>query len=367
MMDEAWRPPGFCVPHPTTYPFQWLWDSCFHGLVWMALGDERAVTEIETALVNQHPSGFVPHLTYWAAPDHHRSFWGRSTTSTITQPPMFGHAVAELVRSGVDVSDRLVDAARRGVRAAATVRSPSPAGLPVVVHPWETGCDDSMRWDHWRRADPSIAAWKANKGVMVEGLELDADGAAVGSRHFVVGSVGFAALVAWNAAELRSIGADPGVDLAGLTDAIAGRWSAERRTWIDDGPNELTSGGLRTADALLCLLVDPRPEAFAQLADHAAFLGPFGVRGAHPSEPAYEPLVYWRGGSWPQLNYLLAVAAAADGRRDLASVIADRLALGATRSRLAEYWHPENGRGLGAVPQTWAGLTIPASRFSARQ
>ena len=96
-MDDAWREPGFCVPNPSTYPHQWLWDSCFHALVWLALGSERALTEVEHALARQDPSGFVPHMVYWHAPDLHADFWGRPGASVITQPPMYGHALAEIL------------------------------------------------------------------------------------------------------------------------------------------------------------------------------------------------------------------------------------------------------------------------------
>ena len=55
---RCWRPRGatipaggFCVPNPTTYPWQWLWDSCFHAVVWAHLGDERAVVELRTRAV----------------------------------------------------------------------------------------------------------------------------------------------------------------------------------------------------------------------------------------------------------------------------------------------------------------------------
>ena len=40
----------------------------------------------------------------------------------------------------------------------------------------------------------------------------------------------------------------------------------------------------------------------------------------------------------------------------VAADLAARLVAGAHRSGLAEYWHPDTGQGLGAVPQSWAAL-----------
>ena len=42
VLEAHWTAHGYCVPNPTTYPWQWLWDSCFHAVAWAALGDERA-------------------------------------------------------------------------------------------------------------------------------------------------------------------------------------------------------------------------------------------------------------------------------------------------------------------------------------
>ena len=54
LLDAHWdRERGYCVPNPMTYPHLWLWDSCFHAVVWAHLGDERAVVELESTLAGQ--------------------------------------------------------------------------------------------------------------------------------------------------------------------------------------------------------------------------------------------------------------------------------------------------------------------------
>ena len=94
-------PEGYAAPNSRVYPWQWLWDSCFHVLVWQALGEGgHAQRELAAIFGPQAPSGFVPHMNYVRDPGFHEDLWGRRNGSSITQPPMYGHVVAELVRAG---------------------------------------------------------------------------------------------------------------------------------------------------------------------------------------------------------------------------------------------------------------------------
>ena len=386
VLEGHWRPPGFCVPNAATYPWQWLWDSCFHAVCWARLGRaDRARTELANALRHQSGDGFVPHITYWSsrsAPpraddDTHAAFWGRPATSSITQPPMYGHAVAELVRRGVDVEPELVDRAARGLRFLLEARTRDGVG-PLIVHPWESGCDDSPRWDGWGDFDPAlpdgrVPRWRQTKGDLVAALRPavevapDRSGAGsasvVASTAFEVVAAGFTALVAFNAAELAEVTGQAalGEAAAGLAAALDARWSASRATWLDrvvTGPS--STSGVRTLDALLPVLVSQDPAAvdvaFAQLADPEAFGADCGPTGVDRREPTFDPRTYWRGPAWPQLTYLLWVAAQRRGRRADADRLAAALTTGAVRSGLAEYWDPDTGQGLGAVPQSWAAL-----------
>ncbi len=188
-------------------------------------------------------------------------------------------------------------------------------------------------------------------------IERTPGGAPLHNPVFPVGSAGFTALVAWNATELA--GAIGDADLAQqaqeLAEAVDQRWDPTALTWVDDGPTERGSGRIRTLDAMLPLLVRPRPEALGALVDPGAFGAPFGPRGVHAAEPTYQPGTYWRGSSWPQLTYLLWVAARREGARE-ADALGRALQAGAVTSGFAEHWDPGSGAPLGAVPQTWAAL-----------
>ena len=87
----------------------------------------------------------------------------------------------------------------------------------------------------------------------------------------------------------------------------------------------------------------------------------YGLRGVHKSEPTFHPTKYWRGPVWPQLAYLVTLAIL---RFDasLAKEVAFQVAEGAHISGFAEYWHPDTGKGQGAIPQSWAGLSLVSAK-----
>lgn len=359
VLEAHWQPRGFTVPSAAVYPHQWLWDSCFHAVAWAHLGEpDRACRELANVFARQHDDGFVPHMTYWDQPELHASFWGRSGASAITQPPMYGHAVAELVRLGVPVDAEL---ARRAVRGLAFLLGPRRGRRPLVpiLHPWESGCDDSPRWDRWAGPDRSAASWRERKGELVASLvESPETGSALANPGFEVESAAFNALVAFNARELIDVGFGATLEgeVAGLVEALDGRWDAGASTWADDDTGEAP---VRTLEALLPVMVSTDrariAAVFEQVLDPAAFGGACGPAQVHRAEPAFDPLGYWRGAAWPQLTYLLWVAAR---RADPSSAdaLARCMVAGVDRSGFAEYWHPDTGAGLGAVPQSWAAL-----------
>ena len=96
--------------------------------------------------------------------------------------------------------------------------------------------------------------------------------------------------------------------------------------------------------------------------DDRAYGGSFGPAGVHRDEPSFEAGTYWRGPAWPQLSYLLWVAARRHGLYAHAFELATRTVAGAFTSGLAEYWNPDTGAALGAIPQSWTGLALVMAR-----
>lgn len=361
MLQANWRAGDrYTAPNGAVYPWRWLWDSCFHAVVWASLGDDRGRIELASLFEQQQPSGFVPHMAYQADPAASMDLWGVLGHSTITQPPMFGHAVRQLADRGFDV-DALVPPARSGLRYFFRQRM-TPLGLVAVWHPWETGADDNPRWERWQPVPFDRQRWAAAKQRLVDALEV-VGVEAVGSRAFRVASASFNALVAWNALELAATVGDgelraAGRRLARRIDEVL--WDERLGTWVDrDASGDVTST-VRTLDALLPVLVTPdrrrRRRVLDAVVDPAQFGLPCGPAGVHPAEPCYDPSRYWGGTAWPQLTYLLWQAARQAGLDRHARILRTMLWRGAYASGFAEYWHPLTGEGYGARPQSWAAL-----------
>ncbi len=130
----------------------------------------------------------------------------RAATSSLAQPPIFGHTIRVLRDFGFDVSSAVVGKARRGLDWLWSHRR-TEHGLLYVVHPWEAGNDHSPRWDDWGAPGQTAAGYDRaartswNKALMHD-LTFTADGAAAWSSRLVACPAGFNAYVAFAMAEL---------------------------------------------------------------------------------------------------------------------------------------------------------------------
>ncbi|WP_202879358.1 MGH1-like glycoside hydrolase domain-containing protein [Nocardioides cynanchi] len=362
VLSNSWRETdGFCPPNPDVYPHQWLWDSCFHAIAWSALGDPRGARELDSCLQGQLPSGFVPHMRYLGPSAGRGPLTDRSS---FTQPPIYAHAARVLASGGADLGDALVDRVAAGLEWLWAHRR-TPEGLLYVVHPWETGTDDSPRWDDWV-ALPAYdhADYSAWDRRLVAETFFDESGAAVWSRSFACAPASFNALAAHAAIECAELTGDDrwrsrSEELAGVVDDLL--WDQESGLWVD---RPLTGGGARcrvpTLDGALGALVTGDSARAArvleQLTDPGRFGAPYGLAYLPRGHASYQPGEYWRGAAWPQLNYLMAVAAQRWGDHATYARIREMTFEGVLASGFAEYWNPEDGTGLGAVPQGWAAV-----------
>ena len=424
VMESHWRQGeshkkwGYTCPNPERYEWQWLWDSCFHAVIWAELGEaDRGLLELETLLATMEPSGFLPHINYVADPEAAKEFWGRAGASTITQPPMFGHAIAELVRGGVDVPEELAEKAAKALRFFSAHRIHEPSGLVILCHPWESGADDSLRWDSFYPVPYGHPSWQDEKMKLLATIQRDSNGTPLSNPLFPVASAWFTTSVAFNITELASTtDALAASEADGLVEAIENSWDDDLRTWVDaatsensdastegartrridavtnENPDASTEGAQErridaatsesqisddsagekgfpsstssapTLEALLGILADRNEDRLAKVCEDLfnpeKYGAPYGPAGASQSHKAYDGHGYWRGAAWPQLTYLFIHALRAIGRLKEAQTLIAQLQNGAIISDFAEHWHPQTALPGGATPQSWTALAV---------
>ena len=357
---------GFCVPNPTTYPWQWLWDSCFHAVVWAHLGDERAVGELpQRARRPGRRRLRAPHaLRRRARTRTPSSGAGRdvdpspSRRCTATRSPSCSR------RGCRCPTTRRCARAARGLRfllrrAAALARRAGRAVPSVGV-----GLRRQPPLGR-RRAD---GGWTPSALVRGQGRRSSRRSSArpaaprCATRTSAVGSVGFSALVAWNARELAAVTGDDELRAAAdeLAEAVDARWVARAaRRGSTTGPPRPARDGCAPSTRCCRSSWRPAPEALRELVDPAAFGAPCGPAGVHLASPPTTPtrLLAGAGVAPARLPAVVASTSSADARARRAPC-RGRSWPGVGASGFAEYWEPDTGRPLGAGPQSWTTLVV---------
>ena len=166
VLDDNWLGAS-TVPSPSLYPHQWSWDSAFVAIGRSWYDQPRAQTELETLFDAQWANGMLPHIvfnpavppgSYFPGPDFWQSNRASASpqgiaTSGITQPPLHAAAALEVYRHAADPPQALAFLERLYPRLVAQHaylqrwRDPDRRGLAALVHPWESGLDNSPAWD----------------------------------------------------------------------------------------------------------------------------------------------------------------------------------------------------------------------------
>lgn len=159
---EINRHGDYTIPTEGLYSHQWLWDSCFISIGLRQYDTERAQKEILSLLRGQWANGMLPNMIFAGGDKHRqdRNIW-RSwlnplapddvATSGITQPPMLAEAVVKIGEKLKPVERRtwyqqVFPALLAYHQWLYKERDPHDEGLVLLVHPWETGLDNTPPW-----------------------------------------------------------------------------------------------------------------------------------------------------------------------------------------------------------------------------
>ena len=410
---------GWTKAAPALYPHQWSWDAAFIAIGLAHLDPRRALRELETLFAAQWRTGMVPHIVfnpaaadYFPGPDR----WDTAAltpnapqapqTSGLCQPPVHAIAVRAIWEAASRRADAVADETRAAIRRLyprlldwhrylATARDPEGSGLVTIVHPWESGSDNSPRLDSalaavtvgdlppYTRSDLQHVADPSQRPTMAEYdrylwlVELLKrarydDGVIYRNHPFLVKDVFVSGIfVAANDAllELSVVLDAPAEDqmlIAGWIDrglhGLEERWDAELGLCLDFNLRAGTPLRVRTMAGFAPLIAghlsDARRSDVTRTLTSSAFLGHARLRwpvlpSTSPEDPAFNPRSYWRGPTWPVVTWLiwwsLLRAGEAEHAERLRTAALEQLADGV----FAEYYEPFTGEPLGSPDQSW--------------
>jgi glucosylglycerate hydrolase len=415
---------GWTRAAPNLYPHQWSWDTGFIAIGLAHLDTSRAAGELTSLFRHQWTNGKVPHIVFNpdAPPDSYfpgAEHWSSAGTfldappappytSALCQPPT--HALGALrvwELAGRD-QEGLAWEFLHGIypkllawhRYLATARDPEGSGLVTIYHPWESGTDNSPRWDPALRAVeigdlPSYERQDLNHVDYPDERPTDEEyarflwlvelikrarcdeGTLNDSHPFLVKDVLFSAiLVAANEAllEIARVVEAPEEDVA-LVEGWIGRgreglderWDPGLGLCLDYDLRRDTPLRARTIAGFSPLVaggMEPGElEATLRTLNSPYFLGHPKLRrllppSTSPEEPRFHPRNYWRGPMWPVMSWLLWRSLALVGEEERAEALRQAALQELAEGGFAEYFEPFTGEPLGSDDQSWTAAVV---------
>lgn len=399
---------------PELYPHMWSWDAAFIAIGLTAVDVRRAMVELDTLLAAQWRNGMIPHIvfspgvdTYFPGPERWETarlaaHAPRSPDSSgICQPPVHALALDRIVRSASLEDPALTSdfVSRSWPRLAAwhrwlaEARDPDEVGRVTIHHGWESGMDNSPRWDGpysrvvvgddlppYRRKDLTMVADPAERPTDAEYdryLWLVEEMRRVGyddrlvrqTSSFAVEDVLITAILATACDVLADLGAEHDLPAGDVAEQrrLAARFRAGVADSVDPATGLARDRDLRTGEwlagdtfagfaPLLCGTGDL--DRLLAVLDGPAWCGHPGLVAAlppstSPASAAFRPREYWRGPVWPVAVWLFWWSLHRAGRHERADRMADDALSLLSHGELAEYYQPFTGEPLGSRDQSW--------------
>ena len=398
---------GFTRPAAGQYPHQWNWDSAIIALGLSHFDLPRALQEIRSLLQGQWRDGMVPHIVYHTGPSDYfpdPAFWqtGGSpdapalATSGITQPPLLA-SVLRTMHQRTPIPDfirEVYPALLAWHRWFHTSRDADGSGLACLIHPWESGTDDSPRWLRAMSAfEPhDLPAYHRRDTVHVSSAQrpnqADYDRfvhlvnlfrtrhynhqALLAESPFLVQDLLTNSILHRADQDLRALALELGEPVGEIDGWIAQVkavfnqrfWNEPAGRYDDFDRRQGLPIAVNTGATFLPLYAGLASPTQARRLVEEHLLNPqeyapgervhYQVTSTSQSEPTWEPARYWRGPVWVILNWLVAGGLERYGYASLAEKFNQESIELIALHGFYEYFDAHSGAGCGAPDFSWS-------------
>ena len=402
---------GYTRPSRRLYPHQWNWDSALIAVGLAHVDWPRAAREIETLLSGRWANGMIPHIRYNRAVENYApgpEWWPDGAvidksqlTSGISQPPLLPSAVYEVGMLQPDEEERrgwweeLFTPLRESLLYFARERTVGGNPLIVIVHPWESGADNSPRWDFvtgrgfrpsrpYRRVDTTVVDAAARPTARDYDLYMYLVELIAAHRYVLAAylpTTPFAVYDAlFNASWYRAavdlnriavvLGRPPAVDddaLVAFRDAYhAALWDEQAALFRDYDVKEGRRLPVDTVAGLMAIYAGLTDAAQAgQMMERYRRRSPrcLLLPSVPPDQEGFDAVKYWRGPVWIHINWMLIRGLQGMGLASEAAALQTQTIELVRRAGFFEYFHAYTGEGIGGSDFSWsAALTIDLQR-----
>lgn len=396
-------------PAPRLYPHQWNWDSAFIAIGLSHLDEERAQQEILSLLQGQWKNGMIPHIIFdprYADYHPNPAFWNSSTsleapktvqTSGITQPPLLASAAYEVFNNSTNKKKATIflrtiyTSLKNYLSFFYDYRDTAHEGLAYIIHPWESGLDNSPRWDEaldnvetkwtpkYKRVDNKLVSSEQRPSdkeydrysYLVELFRNSGyDSNRIRNKcPFIVQPILFNCLLYKSCQSLIEIG----IILSEDTTEIE-KWALKTKNGIcsklwDEGSKIFCDFDMRTNRRITKNTIASYIPLYAGIPSQSiadilvAILmssAEYWPENGYPlcsvsmREPEFNPIRYWRGPVWINTNWLIIKGLRNYGYHREAARLTEKTIELVAKSGHYEYFNPFTGQGYGSGDFSWS-------------
>ncbi len=393
------RRSGYTLPtNNELYPAQWNWDSAFIALGYSYFNLEYAIVELEKLISGQWDDGMIPHILFH---DNEESYFPNHKTwdcgnkipsSGITQPPIIATIIKKIVdqnklnQSQLKRVETIIKKLKKYLDWFFNYRDTNKIGLVSIIHPWESGLDNSPIWDS------SLDKVKIEKNLKYERRDLnvsrssnrplkkDYDGyitllnqfkkdkynpsKIVNDSMFNVIDIGFNSILIRATKDLVEVAKKFNLDFADLKNKISKSEESLIKFYKDEEHSffsyDFKNHNLIKVDAISNYFVlfanlrneDINNKIINKLKEYNS-QNEYFFTTVNPKDKTFEETRYWRGPVWINSNWIV-YQGLLDKDKNFSNLIKNKTLELLENKKFHEYYNYKTGECLGANNFSWS-------------